>query len=148
MKNASYAPQFMWSVLKHRRLTWTPVSGNRTKSEIMSFHSQYLELLIGEYWYLTTSTLANTFFFFSIPPFWKQAEKKERLVIKMNGAISRSLRELWKWKITISAVSGLFVKVAELNSISRSLEEKIKIYVRAKMCFEAFLLFTVYVANP
>lgn len=66
----------------------------------------------------------------------------------MNGAISRSLRELWKRKITISAVSGLFVKVAELNSISQSLEEKIKIYVRAKMCFEAFLLFTVYVANP
>lgn len=45
-----------------------------------------------------------------------------------------------KEKITTSAVCGLFVKVAELNSISQSLGEKIKIYVRAKMCFEAFLL--------
>lgn len=66
----------------------------------------------------------------------------------MNGAITRSLREFWKGKITTSAVCGLLVKVAELNSISQRLGEKIKIYVRAKTRFDAFLLFAICFADP
>lgn len=64
----------------------------------------------------------------------------------MNEAITGSLREFWKGKITTSAVCGLFMKVAELNSISQSLGEKINIYVRAKMkltCFSPFALLTL-----
>lgn len=56
--------------------------------------------------------------------------------------------EKGKKKITTSAVCGLLVKVVEPNSISQSLGEEIKIYVRAKICFEPFLFFTVHSADP
>lgn len=46
-----------------------------------------------------------------------------------------------KEKITISVVCELFVKAAELNSISQGLGEKIKIHVKAKVLFEAFFAF-------
>lgn len=68
--------------------------------------------------------------------------------MKTNGAIARTLREFWKGKIPISSVCGLFVKAAELNSIPQSLGEKIKIYVKSKVWFEAFLLFTICFDDP
>lgn len=68
--------------------------------------------------------------------------------MKMNGAIARSLRKFSKGKITASAVCGLLVKVAEMNSTSQSLGEKIKIFSRAKTRFEAFLLITICFADP
>lgn len=100
------------TVLEHRRLTWMKVSGNWTKPDIKSFHwtvpgAINWRILLPDYMYL------SKYFFFCIPPFWKQAEKKERLVMKMNRAITKSLREFWKGKITTSAVCGFFVKVAE-----------------------------------
>lgn len=48
-----------------------------------------------------------------------------------------------KGKIKTSVVCGLFMKVTNLNSISQSLGEKIKICVREKMDLEALLLFTI-----
>lgn len=134
-------------VLKHRRLTWMKVSGNWTKPEIKSFHWMVPGAI--NWWILLLDYIyPSKYFFFPFLPFGSRQGKKERLAMKMNGAITKCLREFWKGKITTSAVCGLFVKVAELNSISENLGEKIKIYVRAKMCFEAFLLFTICFADP
>lgn len=65
----------------------------------------------------------------------------------MNEAITRSLREFSRGKTTISVVFG-FVKAAELNSISQSSGENTKIYMKARMAFEAFLLFNVCFDDP
>lgn len=80
-------------VLKYPRLTWIKVSGNWTKT-VFSLRTPGAinwRILLLDY-------ICSCKYLISRPLLWKQEVKYERLEMKMNGTIIRSLRESYERK--------------------------------------------------
>lgn len=83
---------------------------------------------------MTITTLENTVLFFFSSSLLEEGREKRKTGDEDEWGYHQKPERALKRKIhNISAACEFFVKAAELNSISQSLGEKIKIFVKEKL---------------